>query len=97
MYFTERGRLGQSDYQHGKIEKFDKSGKKHLGEYYPVTGAQTNLQSLDEQHQKDNLMQVSLVLELYEKQGQVLKNTLDVEFSDLEFFRQYYLFQIRIH
>ncbi|MBY3562566.1 hypothetical protein HFN66_33405 [Rhizobium laguerreae] len=41
MYFTERGRLGQSDYQHGKIEKFDKSGKKHLGEYYPVTGAQT--------------------------------------------------------
>ncbi|MGR8965984.1 DUF7683 domain-containing protein [Rhizobium leguminosarum] len=33
-------------------------------------------------------MQVSLVLELYEKQGQVLKNTLDVEFSDLEFFRR---------
>lgn len=33
-------------------------------------------------------MQVSLVLELYEKHGQVLKNTLDVEFSDLEFFRR---------
>ena len=32
-------------------------------------------------------MRVSLVLELYEKQGQALKNTLEVESSDLEFFR----------
>lgn len=31
-------------------------------------------------------MQVSLVLELYEKHSQVLKNTFDVEFSDMEFF-----------
>ncbi|WP_197727844.1 MULTISPECIES: colicin E3/pyocin S6 family cytotoxin [Rhizobium] len=29
------------DYQHCKLEKFDKSGKKHVGEYDPVTGAQT--------------------------------------------------------
>ncbi|WP_442638232.1 DUF7683 domain-containing protein [Rhizobium leguminosarum] len=33
-------------------------------------------------------MQVSLVLELYEKHSQVLNNTLDVDFSDLEFFRR---------
>ncbi|WP_027690435.1 DUF7683 domain-containing protein [Rhizobium leguminosarum] len=33
-------------------------------------------------------MQVSLVLELYEKHSQVLKNTFDVEFSDMEFFRR---------
>ena len=33
-------------------------------------------------------MRVSLVLELYEKQGQALTNTLEVESSDLEFFRE---------
>jgi len=41
-----------------------------------------------EQTPKGRPMQVSLVLELYEKQGQVLKNSLHVELSDLEFFKR---------
>ncbi|MYW04764.1 hypothetical protein GT354_42150 [Streptomyces sp. SID3343] len=28
------------DSQHGAVEKYDKSGKKHLGEFDPITGAQ---------------------------------------------------------
>ncbi|WP_412548802.1 colicin E3/pyocin S6 family cytotoxin [Rhizobium leguminosarum] len=40
-WYDSKGNIYEWDYQHGKIEKFDKSGKKHLGEYDPVTGAQT--------------------------------------------------------
>ncbi|WP_080686152.1 hemagglutinin repeat-containing protein [Rhizobium leguminosarum] len=40
-WYDSKGNIYEWDYQHGKLEKFDKSGKKHLGEYDPVTGAQT--------------------------------------------------------
>ncbi|MCB1682693.1 MAG: hypothetical protein H6858_04720 [Rhodospirillales bacterium] len=35
------GRIYEWDSQHGKVEIYDKSGKKHLGEYDPNTGEQT--------------------------------------------------------
>jgi RHS repeat-associated protein len=35
------GSILEWDYQHGKVEKYDKSGKKHQGEYDPETGEQT--------------------------------------------------------
>jgi hypothetical protein len=34
------GTIYEWDSQHGTVEKYDKNGK-HLGEYDPVTGAQT--------------------------------------------------------
>lgn len=34
------GNIYEWDYQHGRVEKFDKRGK-HLGEFDPETGAQT--------------------------------------------------------
>ncbi|WP_245500897.1 colicin E3/pyocin S6 family cytotoxin [Rhizobium sp. BK251] len=48
-WYDSKGNIYEWDCQHGKLEKFDKSGKKHLGEYDPVTGWKQNLQSLDEQ------------------------------------------------
>lgn len=36
-----KGQIYEFDYQHGGVEKYNKTGKKHLGEYDPLTGKQT--------------------------------------------------------
>ena len=37
----KKGNIYEWDFQHGTLEKFDKTGKKHLGEFDPSTGKQT--------------------------------------------------------
>ncbi len=38
---TADGKIAEWDSQHGKVEVYDKTGKRHLGEYDPNTGQQT--------------------------------------------------------
>ncbi len=40
-FYDEKGNIYEWDYQHGALEKYDKTGKKHLGEYDPQSGKQT--------------------------------------------------------
>jgi hypothetical protein len=40
-WIDKDGNIYDWDSQHGKVEKFDPSGKTHLGEYDPVTGEKT--------------------------------------------------------
>ncbi|MEU3991545.1 colicin E3/pyocin S6 family cytotoxin [Streptomyces platensis] len=37
----KKGQIYEWDFQHGKVEMYDKSGKKHLGEFDATTGEQT--------------------------------------------------------
>lgn len=39
-WYDEKGNIYEWDFQHGALEKFDKTGKKHLGEFDPKTGEQ---------------------------------------------------------
>ncbi|WP_082766496.1 colicin E3/pyocin S6 family cytotoxin [Paramesorhizobium deserti] len=36
-----KGKIYEWDKQHGALEVYDKTGKKHLGEFDPKTGKQT--------------------------------------------------------
>ncbi|WP_246538494.1 colicin E3/pyocin S6 family cytotoxin [Nissabacter archeti] len=38
-----QGRIYEWDSQHGTVEIYDKSGRRHLGEFDPVSGKQTKL------------------------------------------------------
>lgn len=40
-WIDEKGKIYEWDRQHGKLEVYDKTGKKHLGEFDPKTGEQT--------------------------------------------------------
>jgi len=40
-WVDDKGRIYEWDYQHGALEQYDKTGKKHLGEFDPKTGEQT--------------------------------------------------------
>ncbi|PRD45428.1 hypothetical protein C5748_04095 [Phyllobacterium phragmitis] len=40
-WYDNKGNIYEWDYQHGALEKYDKTGKKHLGEYDPKTGKRT--------------------------------------------------------
>ncbi|MEZ2126793.1 colicin E3/pyocin S6 family cytotoxin [Sinorhizobium sp. CB9] len=40
-WVDSKGQIYEWDKQHGTLEKYDKTGKKHLGEYDPKTGKQT--------------------------------------------------------
>jgi hypothetical protein len=39
--WTDKNHIYEWDSQHGKVEVYNKTGKKHLGEFDPVTGEQT--------------------------------------------------------
>ncbi|PJO48249.1 hypothetical protein CWE02_09910 [Brucella pituitosa] len=40
-WIDEKGKIYEWDRQHGKLEVYDKTGKKHLGEFDPKSGEQT--------------------------------------------------------
>jgi hypothetical protein len=40
-WLDRKGQIYEFDSRHGAIEKYDRSGRKHLGEYSPSTGEQT--------------------------------------------------------
>ncbi|WP_104819780.1 colicin E3/pyocin S6 family cytotoxin [Kitasatospora sp. MMS16-BH015] len=40
-WIDKDGKILEWDYQHGKVEKYSKNGKEHLGEFDPFTGKQT--------------------------------------------------------
>lgn len=40
-WINDDGCILEWDYQHGKVEKYSKNGRKHLGEFDPVIGEKT--------------------------------------------------------
>jgi filamentous hemagglutinin len=40
-WIDDKGRIFEWDRQHGTLEAYGKTGKKHLGEFDPKTGTQT--------------------------------------------------------